>query len=232
MVEELTMDDLKYVKDCNMMEKAVIKLIFTSGMSAANVIKLNYGDFLVSYRGFDRYVSKPSTSEFDKCYDHIGVWCLERVKTGNKYITLSSSETKKSLINYLLDRCRNEGFISAEEPLFVNENGNRITQVDISKIFKKLSNKIGKKVRAHDLRKLFVKTLKDNGTDTIFLDMVLGHKINPVIAAHFKYDIGYLKETYREFEEYLILESSDKQHNQDSSLQILKGLFFKRDSYE
>ena len=126
MREELTMNDLRNIKYCNMMEKAVIQLIFSSGMSAANIIKLNYGDFLVSSRGFDRYVSKPSTSEYDKCHDYIGVWCLERVKTGNKYITLSSTETKKSLINYLLDRCRNEGFISADQPLFVNENGNRI----------------------------------------------------------------------------------------------------------
>ena len=67
------------------------------------------------------------------------------LKTDIEYITFSNSETTVSIFNYLIDRKRNvSGFISPDEPLFINEQGKRISPMDISNIFKKLSDQTGK----------------------------------------------------------------------------------------
>ena len=244
MIDKLTMEDLgAVINNFNKRDKSIIELKLSSGMSNSNIIKMNYRDFFVSFIGYmDLEILKnPNTgfnvNKIDKSIykgdDLVCVWCLKLLKTDIEYITFSNSETTVSIFNYLIDRKRNvSGFISPDEPLFINEQGKRISPMDISNIFKKLSDQTGKNIRAHHLRKLLVETLEYYGVNPIYLDMMLGHRISPSIAAHYKYDISYLKETYKGFEAYISIENNDKHRNQDSYTQLLKGLFFKRDSHE
>ena len=204
------------IQYCNPSERAIIELIVSSGMLTSDIIKLNYRDFLMSIIGYLDIDAVDSQSEscayqiaeyLERTDDLIGVWYLERPKTGRRYFTFNTNESTESLVDYLIDRQNIQGLISLNDPLFTDKYGNRLSKADVFDIFRKISNQINKKVNSHLLRRLFAETLVENSVHPFFIDMVLGHKICPVLKAYIKYDIGFLKETYTEIEGELSLET-------------------------
>jgi integrase len=255
-MKKLEISDLKEImKDCNLRDKAVILLMFSSGMSAADVCELNYEDFFLSiseYSGIDVegflpfywtfFVNKVS-ERVEGRNDLVGTWNIKRPKTGVNYVTFNSNESTHSILNYLINRkCDVKKTISFQEPLFTDEKGNRISKEHISTIFKGMSSKTGKNITAHQLRMLFVEILCDHGADKNFVETVLGHKIS-----HFEpeSDKNLLKDKYLKFGDYLTLEEDFKYFNYKHQIflelmemmnskeyQLLLGIIEKRDSDE
>ena len=237
-METVTIADLRgVIQYCNPSERAIIELMVSSGMSTSDIIKLNFRDFLQSIVGYLDMDAVDSQSEscvyqiaeyLERADDLIGVWYLERPKTGRRYFTFNTSESTESLVDYLIDIQNIQGLISLNDPLFTDGYGNRLSKTDISNILRKIGNQINKKVNSHLLRRLFAATLVENGVHPFFIDMVLGHKICPVLKAYIKYDISLLKETYTEIEGELSLET--EYLSSVEYIQLLKSSLFKGDS--
>lgn len=205
----MTIADLRSViGEFSLRDRAIIELILSSGMPTDVLISLN----IVHYALDD---------EIDLGENFIHPWHIEKEKTGIKYMTFSNTETTRSIFRYLYHTILCVGEVSSYEPLFRDENGNRISRGTINTIFKKLSSKIGKNITPHQLRKLFSETLYDNGASPSFIGEILGHYVPKYHKTYYETDDietvyrevqaidRELITNYWEFEELFYLENND-----------------------
>lgn len=211
--EELpTKDHIKRVLDiCSLRDKAIVLLHFSSGMGASEVRHLTYGDFFnaikkeVGLEDSEMFNFIVISEKINKKEDAVGTWKINRYKTGMPYITFNSPESNKAIIQYILDRRRNNKSIKTpDEKLFTTATGLTISDAAHSLLFRRLNQRAGLGYRSkyrnfltsHMLRKLFTSTLYKAGVDKLAIDWMLGHKINPITESYFKADVKNLKEQY------------------------------------
>lgn len=114
------------------------------------------------------------------------------------YITFNSPESNKAIVEYILDRERNnKTFKTSDERLFTTATGKPISDAAHSLLFRRLNQRAGLGYRSesrnfftsHMLRKMFTTTLYKAGVDKLAIDWMLGHKINPITESYFKADV-------------------------------------------
>jgi site-specific recombinase XerD len=216
-------------------DRAILELIASSGMSPENVINLTFDELLdvIVY-----YIDVRDFINSDKnlyCIDHvaewisdrddlIGVWILPRYKTDYKYIIFSNNESIHLIIKYLQEKKSDrERIISSDEPLFTDLEENKLSIENITTIFKEISVKTGQDITPHQLRKLFIDILHEQGADEYFLDLVLGHIKIPNFSPEF--DIISFRDVYmKNFDEHLSFEKVlEYARNRASKRSIDKG---------
>jgi integrase len=110
--------------------------MLSSGMGAAEVKNLTYGDFL---KGILEYIELNKSNYFDieLIYDKlknqnnlIGTWKIHRVKTGKPYYTFNSPESTDAILEYLSERQRhNIAPKSEEDPLFISDQKKKLSDM-------------------------------------------------------------------------------------------------------
>ena len=205
MEEKITIQEINEALEiCEPFEKAVIKLMLTSGMNVRQIIELDYDDFILSIieyfdgKGIDQFDISEIFEELD-LKNAVLTWMIES-KKGYNYVTFSDTETTSTILCYLYYR---ENIAEAVEvdALFTTNTGRRISREDISEIFQKMSEKLGKNIKPVHLRQLFTQTLLQNGASKSVVSIMLGHEIDPSeledkkILEYFEWDV-FLKKTY------------------------------------
>lgn len=225
--EELPSQDhiREALKVCGIRDKAIILLMYSSGMGASEIRSLTYIDFLKAlsdYLDLDEFdtldVKKlvKKIRSIDETLGPIATWKIKRIKTNLPYITFSSPESVLAIADYLIDRDRkNTKIESLNSPLFVTNRNNPISPQGFVFIFRRINDaaKFGRSkdrnrrfFTSHMLRKLFTTTLYSNGVDKTRVDFLLGHKIDKITEAYFKADEKALKKDYTKSVEHLTLQ--------------------------
>ncbi len=210
--ENKSMDDLinlheiKNVLDnTHPREKAMILLHLTSGMGSAELRRLNVVDYNKAI-GFN-VLGEDYEDARKRIQDEeiVGVWKVNRVKTGMPYVTFSTPEANIKILDYLRYRRLNGGPLKETQPLFSTQNGDRLKPITYANIFNRLNDRFylgrdaagNRRLTSHKLRKLFTTILYKEGMDKLAIDWLLGHKVNPVTEAYFKVNIDHLEREYR-----------------------------------
>ncbi|KAF5047708.1 hypothetical protein DSECCO2_457720 [anaerobic digester metagenome] len=189
MRELKTYEDVNIVLNCYgnkeliMQEIAMVSLMSSNGMGIKDIRELNYFDFLYSV---SEYLEKTEICPlcFDEVYsnlrcrdDVIGRWELYNNKRNFPYTTFSTAESTHAILDWLY--IKHDTHICGYEPLFTGPDGEKITKEYIGLIFSQMENKSGINISSHDLRRLFVETLRSNNVSEKHINHFLGHKANP-----------------------------------------------------
>jgi len=231
----------KALKYCNLRDKAIILLQFSSGLSAAEIRHLTYGQFYMAIKG---YIT-PNVNEvfnIDRIYSQIknknniiGIWnSHESYKTDIDYLTFNSSESTKAIIDYLLERNNKKLITLFDEPLFI-ANGKQIGEHTLSAIYRRINQRAGLGSRnekrnfltSNIPRKMFRTALLKCDVEYLAIELMLGHKIDDIKLAYYRNSPGILKKEYLKglkkitFEEVEIV-TPDKYDNIINDLKIEK----------
>ena len=242
--ENLTFDELpgrdhirKAIQVSGLRDKAIVLLHFSSGMGAIELRYLTYRDFIDSV---DEYLDlndeeklniSKVVSELDKKENIIGTWKIKKIKSGISYITFNSPESVHAILDYLIDRERNNKSIEKfEDPLFVNTWNKPLEKSVHGAIFKRVNDKAGFKhlegkrrfFTSGTLRKAFEKALHKSGLDEITIDCFLGYKIDNMNKSDFINNIESLKTQYMGALDSLCLDSQYQGTNSEFELLIAK----------
>jgi integrase/recombinase XerD len=145
----------KAINEFGLRDKAMLELLYATGMRVSEMISLDIDDVHVSM-GFVRCVGKE-----------------------NKERIIPVGQTALKAIQAYLDSGRGK-LVSSHHPthsLFLNHHGNRLTRQGFWKIIKKLAKEahIEKDMTPHTLRHSFATHLLMNGADLRSVQEMLGH---------------------------------------------------------
>lgn len=155
-------------------DKAIILMLFQSGMDISTLISLNYGD-----------VARGLENNEEPLAIHV-----VRKKAGTEYVTFIGRDAINALKAYLNKRRQRQGEIGWDEPLFVKEKkkgkGVRLNRVLIEKMMKEtaiLSGLVSKEemesadmnpCRPHALRTAFATIMKLQGVNNEIVEYWMG----------------------------------------------------------
>ncbi|MGD6831381.1 site-specific tyrosine recombinase XerD [Sutcliffiella halmapala] len=141
-------------KEIGIRDKAMLELLYATGMRVSELISLNLSDVHLTM-GFVRCIGKGNKERIIP----LGKLAQQAVHT---YIVESRGRLKKKKVT---------------DALFLNHHGNRLTRQGYWKILKKLSKEAGieKDLTPHTLRHSFATHLLENGADLRAVQEMLGH---------------------------------------------------------
>ena len=200
---------LKSFKYCNLRDKAIILLQFSSGLSAAEIRHLTYGQFYIAIK---EYITPNNNEIFniDKIYHQlknkdniIGIWNSYESYTDIEYLTFNSSESNKAIVDYLLERKNKNPITSFDEPLFI-ANGNKIGEHTLSSIYRRINQRAGLGSRndkrnfltSNIPRKMFRTALLKCDVEYLAIKLMLGYKIDNIKLAYYRNNPEILKKEY------------------------------------
>ncbi|XJZ26110.1 site-specific tyrosine recombinase XerD [Bacillota bacterium Lsc_1132] len=152
---ETLLDAPKQNNHYGLRDKAMLEILYATGMRVSELIGLNLGDAHLTM-GFVRCIGK-----------------------GNKERIIPIGKTAANALQQYLDsgRSRLVSKKHRENALFLNHHGQRLTRQGFWKILKKLANEAGieKELTPHTLRHSFATHLLENGADLRAVQEMLGH---------------------------------------------------------
>jgi integrase/recombinase XerD len=169
----------KVVTPLGMRDKAMLELLYATGIRVSELINLDIGDIHLSM-GFIRCTGK-----------------------GNKERIVPLGRTASDAITMYIENARLK-LIKAEkhnEALFVNNHGNRLTRQGFWKNLKKIASvaNIQKELTPHTLRHSFATHLLDNGADIRSVQEMLGHADISTTQIYSQVTKARLKDVYNQF---------------------------------
>lgn len=188
-------------------DKAIMLVLFMSGMSINELCYLTYGD-----------VSNGLQNNEEPLYLH-----LIRKKEQVEYETFIGTEAIEAIKSYLAQRVRDGEILHDDSPLFIpefttNRNSNKIKEIYpsiVESFMKRAAIESGlvtkEKLKAadmspcrpHALRTAFISILKLAGMNNTVVEYLVGHTISDTEKAYFKSTIDELRATYKKYEKYL-----------------------------
>ena len=190
-------------------DKAIILMLFQSGMDISTLISLDYGDVARGLKNNE----EPLEIQ------------VVRKKASAEYVTFVGRDTINALKNYLGKRKQKQGEIKLDEPLFTKErkgNGEkRINRALIDKMLKEtaiVSGLVSKEemenadlnpCRPHALRTAFSTIMKLQGVNNEIVEYWMGHTL-PYEATYLIPTIDEMRKIYKEHEEALSIYPSEE----------------------
>ena len=199
----------KALNYCNLRDKAIILLQFSSGLSASQIRHLTYGQFFMAIKEYITF-NNNEIFNIDKIYrklknkeDIIGIWNSIESETDIDYLTFNSSESNKAIIDYLLERNNKKPITLFDEPLFI-ANGKQIGEHTLSAIYRRINQRAGLGSRnekrnfltSNIPRKMFERALLNSDVEYLAVQLMLGHKIDNIKLAYYKNNPEILKKEY------------------------------------
>jgi integrase len=212
------------LKVCDPLEKAIVLLGVSSGLSMNEIINLKVGNFKDGY--------DPTTG--------ITTLKLRRGKTKVDFVTFLTPESSQAVNDYLEFRNRKsdsadirkqkqlqkQHVYSNNDFLFIgrtipnewlqsrDERLRKFERNSFLKLYRMLNEKANKStpkgtwnvLRSHNLRKYFNSVMLNAGADSFFVEYVMGHKIDKTKSAYFRASPDKLKEIYLKFVPYLTIQ--------------------------
>jgi integrase len=220
-----TKEDIQSIlKVCDPLEKAIILVGISSGLSSNEIINLKVGNFKDGYN--------PITS--------ITTLRLRRGKTKVDFITFLSSESSHGVIDYLEFRERKsdstdvrkqnqlmkQRVYSNDDYLFIgrkipdewldtkDESLRKLERNAFLKLYRMLNEKARKStpkgmwniIRSHNLRKFYNSALINAGADSFFVEYTMGHTIDKTKASYFRSDPNSLVKAYQKFMPFITIQ--------------------------
>jgi integrase len=159
----VTIDDLKEIYGmCDVRERAFITILKDSGLSAMESLTVNVG----TLEGFDK----------GEQYCHIVMF---RGKEGVEYETFIGPNATDALRAYLNLRKQRGEQITPETPIFASDKKpyGKINLKTLKTMFSRISERTGKTISTHRLRKFFETYMALTVRHPIVLKYWMGHKI-------------------------------------------------------
>jgi len=176
-VEKLLSINIKTPLD--MRNKAMIELLYATGLRVTELIELNQSDFHRTM-GFVRCVGKGSKERIIP----VGDIALQAV---NDYIDTARPKLVKQN--------------KSENALFLNHHGRPLTRQGFWKIIKQLAQEVGikKQISPHMLRHSFATHLLENGADLRAVQEMLGHEDISTTEIYTHVTKTRMKEVYNKY---------------------------------
>ncbi len=176
---ERLLDSPKSNDHYGLRDKAMLELLYATGIRVSELIGLNTGDAHLSM-GFVRCIGK-----------------------GNKERIIPLGKTATESIQKYLDEGRPQ-FVSKkhkDDALFLNHHGKRLTRQGFWKILKRLTAEAGiqKELTPHTLRHSFATHLLENGADLRAVQEMLGHADISTTQIYTHVTKTRLKDVYSQF---------------------------------
>lgn len=186
---------------CSLREKAIVSLMYSSGMTARDICGLKYFDFLSSVTKYCLESDISPDNLGDICLnlrgrdDIIGEWDMSNNNGNFTYMTFCPVDCMHSIMDWLYLLKGSES-INIDEQLFHDFNGKRITIEEIDLIFGRLSDESGIMIQSIDLRRLFVEKMISAGVLYDNIMLYLGFEFNPKVLDTYTMDRCELKRDY------------------------------------
>jgi integrase len=222
-----TKEDIQEVlKVCDPLEKAVLLVGASSGLSAHEIINLRVSDFK---KGHDEETG-------------ITTLDLRRGKVEFDFITFLSPEASKAVQDYLTYRARTvktgelrrlnqldkQRVFSDNDYLFIkrhidinylkdhDDELRKHDQDSFVKVYRNISEKAQKNtpkgdwnlIRSHNIRKYFNSALRNAGADTFHTEFFMGHTLPDAQSPYFKPDPKSLRDEYAKYVPFITIEKS------------------------
>jgi integrase len=210
------------LKICDPLERAILLLGLSSGLSSIEIRNLKIKDF---YDGYDEK-TEITTLDFmsdGKC----------RSKTGVEFVTFLTPEASKAVLDYLAYRNKTsklidprinahnekQKVITEEGYLFIprlidpkyletkDENLRHLKKQSLIGIFRSISERSQKYspkgswnfIRAHNMRKHFNSKLNSKNCTFLAIEIFMGHALNATHQAYYRPSVDELREIYKTF---------------------------------
>ncbi len=141
-------------KPLNQRNKLIIEMLYATGVRVSELVNI-------------------TIDKIDKYNDSIKI-----LGKGNKERIVYFDERCKNILNLYLDDGRKKLNTKRSNYLFLNKNGNRITDRQIRNILNEIAiqNDLNKHVHPHMIRHSFATEMLNNGADLISVKELLGHE--------------------------------------------------------
>jgi integrase len=224
-IEIPTKEDIQAIlKVCDPLEKAIVLVGVSSGLSMNEIINLKVGNFKARH---------DSTTG-------ITTLTLRRGKTKVDFTTFLTKEASQAVNEYLEFRSRTsdstdirkqnqllkQHVYSDTDYLFIgrtipkawldtkDESLRKLERNSFLKIYRMINEKARKStpkgtwniIRSHNIRKYFDSTLKNEGCDSFNVEFWMGHKLNATQAAYFRANPDKQRELYSKYVPYLTIQ--------------------------
>ena len=220
-------EDLQHVLSvCDPLERAILLVGASSGLSANEIINLKVKDFKTGY---------------DKKTE-ITTLKLRREKTKVDFVTFLSPEASRVVWEYLdyrertiktgetrrLHRLEKQKVLSDNDYLFVSrhipdalpeskkESERKLKHDSFMKMYKGISEKARMNtvkgnwniIRSHNIRKYFNSALLNANADSFFVEFCMVHTLDSTKAAYFRANSEQLRETYSKYIPFLTIQKA------------------------
>ena len=172
----LTMSEISFILSQNLtsLEKAILELLYAAGLRVSELVSLN----LVNINLEQSYV---------RCYG----------KGSKERLVPIGEEAKAAIIDYLSDRSLHSQKNSTKNvPVFLGENGKRISRQEVYSIIINLGKLVNKHVTPHTIRHSFATHMLENGADLRVVQELLGHSDVSTTQLYTHVSKKRLKEVY------------------------------------
>lgn len=207
---------IEALKRTNLRNQAIIILMASSGMGAAEIRSLTYTHFLTAINELIKDLTENEKLDLYKIRSLLkpnnvfGTWKIVRIKTNIPYITFSTPESLQSIIDHLIFQHENNKPLKSKKDYLFAVNGGKMKTNTFTEMFQNLNDRCGfgkageqRLFVSHNLRKFTANTLINNGMDFYRVEWLLGHALPSTQAAYYKMNIDVMKKEYSKFEDYL-----------------------------
>lgn len=172
---ELLLNQPKGSEPARLRDKAMLELLYATGIRVSELISLDVNHINVDMG-------------YIKCFG----------KGSKERIVPVGSFARRCVDEYLLKGRAKLVKVKAEQALFVNQHGRRLTRQGFWKIIKKYGKRAGiaKEITPHTLRHSFATHLLENGADLRSVQEMLGHADITTTQIYTHLTKGRLREVY------------------------------------
>jgi integrase len=169
-IPPIPIEDLKEIDNrCDERERTFLRILKDSGMSRSDAVRLNYGQIRQQLEQGESFVRIEMTRE----KEHV------------KYETFIGPNAVDMLRLYMQTRERSGEKITDDTPIFADAKGKRLSSDALAQMFLRITQRTGKTISSHRLRKFFETYMAIGVRHPVFLKYWMGHKLRSDIEARY-----------------------------------------------